>query len=76
MAYILGKIIAELAVKLLAGMGFDSLPERLGLAKPAAEGAETPARTPSQMVGYIIIVAIMLFALIEASPSMPCYPAA
>jgi len=66
-AYILGKIIAELAVKLLAGMGFDSLPERLGLAKPAAEGAEPPARTPSQMVGYIVIVAIMLFALIEAT---------
>jgi hypothetical protein len=62
-AYILGKIIAELAVKLLAGIGFDSLPERLGLAKAPAE----EARTPSQMVGYIVIAAIMLFALIEAA---------
>ena len=62
-AYILGKIIAELAVKLLAGMGFDSLPERLGLTKELAEGA----RTPSQMVGYIVIAAVMLFALIEAA---------
>ncbi|TFH49196.1 MAG: hypothetical protein E4G89_05190 [Methanothrix sp.] len=62
-AYILGKIIAELAVKLLAGLGFDSLPERLGLARSPVEGA----RTPSQMVGYIVIAAIMLFALIEAA---------
>ena len=62
-AFILGKIIAELAARLLAGMGFDSLPERLGLAKAPVEGA----RKPSQMVGYIVIVAIMLFALIEAA---------
>lgn len=66
-AFILAKIVAELAVNLLAGIGFDSLPERLGLAKPYAEGAEPPAKTPSQMVGYIVIVAIMLFALIEAT---------
>ncbi len=62
-AYVLGKIIADLAVKLLAGMGFDSLPARLGLAGEPAKGA----KSPSQMAGYIVLAAIMLFAFIEAA---------
>jgi hypothetical protein len=88
-AYILGKIISELAANLLEGMGFDGIWERLGLCR-AGEGAglaggaggeggagepgsaTSPAagggkRTPSQIVGLIIIAAIMLFALIEAA---------
>jgi len=81
-AYVLAKIISELAAKLLAGMGFDRLWERLGLCKGCAEGSATTAsgpgaatappaaggsKTPSQLVGLIIIAAIMLFALIEAA---------
>jgi hypothetical protein len=62
-AYVLAKIIADLAVRLLAGMGFDSLLARLGLAGEPAEGA----KSPSQMVGYIVLAAIMLFAFIEAA---------
>ena len=62
-AYVLGKIIADLAVKLLAGMGFDSLPARLGLAGEPAKGA----KSPSHMAGYIVLAAIMLFAFIEAA---------
>ena len=91
-AYVLGKIISELAANLLEGMGFDGIWERLGLCR-AGEGAglaglaggaggeggagepgstTSPAagggkRTPSQIVGLIIIAAIMLFALIEAA---------
>ena len=88
-AYVLGKIISELAASLLEGMGFDGIWERLGLCR-AGEGAglaglaggeggagepgsaTSPAagggkRTPSQIVGLIIIAAIMLFALIEAA---------
>ena len=62
-AYVLGKIISDLAVKLLAGLGFDSLPARLGLAAEPAKGA----KSPSQMAGYIVLAAIMLFAFIEAA---------
>lgn len=61
-AYILGRVVAELISKLLAGMGFDSLPERLGFAKPK-EGT----KSPSQLIGLIVIAAVMLFALIEAA---------
>ena len=65
-SYILAKVIAELVVKLLAGIGFDSIPNRLGICKSEAEGTEGK-RTPSQLAGYLVIAAVMLFALIEAA---------
>ncbi len=62
-AYVLGRVIAELAANLLNAIGFDSVLVWLGLGKEPVEGA----KKPSQMVGYIVLVAIMLFALIEAA---------
>ncbi len=62
-AYVLGRVIAELAANLLNAIGFDSVLVWLGLVKEPVEGA----KKPSQMVGYIVLVAIMLFALIEAA---------
>ncbi|MDD5257546.1 mechanosensitive ion channel [Methanothrix soehngenii] len=62
-AYVLGKIVAELVTNLLAAAGFDSILVWLGLGKEPAEGE----RKPSQVVGCLVLVAIMLFALIEAS---------
>ncbi len=62
-AYVLGKIVAELVTNLLAAAGFDSILVWLGLGKETAEGT----RKPSQVAGYLVLVAIMLFALIEAS---------
>lgn len=62
-AYVLGKIVAELVTNLLAAAGFDSILVWLGMGKEPAEGA----RKPSQVVGSLVLVAIMLFALIEAS---------
>lgn len=62
-AYLLGKVVAEIITNLLKAMGFNSILARLGLGKEPAEGE----RTPSQIVGYVVLVAIMLFALIEAS---------
>lgn len=62
-AYILGKVVAELASRLLEGMGFDTLPRRLGCTWEPAEGT----KTPSAMAGYLVLASIMLFALIEAS---------
>jgi hypothetical protein len=62
-AYLLGKVVAELITNLLKAMGFNSILVRLDLGKEPVEGE----RTPSQIVGYLVLVAIMLFALIEAS---------
>ncbi len=62
-AYVVAKVVAGLLTNLLAGIGFDRVLERIGLAK-----AETAAgsRTPSQIVGYLLIVAVVLFAVVEA----------
>jgi hypothetical protein len=62
-AYILGKVIADLVTNLLTAIGFNSVLVRLGIGKEPAEDE----RTPSEVVGYLVLVAIMLFAIIEAS---------
>ncbi|MGB3921598.1 mechanosensitive ion channel, partial [Methanothrix sp.] len=62
-AYVLGKIVAELATNLLAAAGFDSILVWLGLGKEPAGGE----KSPSQVAGILVLAAIMLFALIEAS---------
>jgi hypothetical protein len=62
-AYVFGKVIGELVADLLKAMGFDSILVWLGLGKEPAQGA----RTPSHIVGYMVLVAIMLFAITEAS---------
>ncbi len=62
-AYILGKLVGDLVANLLGALGFDQILVRLGLGKEPAEGQ----RRPSEIVGYLAFVAIMLFALIEAS---------
>ena len=73
-AYVVGRLVATLVSGLLAGFGFDRLPTRLGLTALAA--APTPAtpstaaamtRSPSQVAGQLVLVAIMLFAAIEAA---------
>jgi hypothetical protein len=61
-AYVVGRVAAGLIANLLAGFGFNTILERLGLGKTPAEGE----RTPSEIVGYLVLVAIMLFAGIEA----------
>jgi hypothetical protein len=61
-AYVVGRVVAGLIANLLAGAGFDAVLTRMGLGKEPAEGE----RTPSEIVGYLVLVAIMLFASIEA----------
>ncbi len=46
----------------LTGMGFNTVLARLGLGREPTEGE----RTPAQVVGYLVLVGIMLFATIEA----------
>jgi len=62
-AYVVGRVLAGLIANLLAGVGFNTILARLGLGQEPAEGE----RTPSEIVGYLVLVAIMLFATIEAT---------
>ena len=62
-AYAVGRVVASLATSLLTGIGFNNILTRLGIGAAPAEGQ----RTPSEIVGYLTLVAIMLFAGIEAA---------
>jgi hypothetical protein len=62
-AWVLGRVVSGIVANLLAGVGFDNILDRLGIA-----GAPQPGeRTPSQLVGYAVLVGIMLLATIEAA---------
>jgi TRAP-type mannitol/chloroaromatic compound transport system permease small subunit len=62
-AYVVGKVVAGLITDLLKGIGFNAILMRLGIGKEPEEGK----RTPSEIAGYLSLVAIMLFAVFEAS---------
>lgn len=61
--YLVGRLLARLATKALTSIHFDEFPVRLGLAKEAPKGAGSA----SSVVGYIVMVFIMLFAIIMAA---------
>ena len=61
LAYVAGRIVADLVTGLLAGAGFNALPERLGLRSPDAAGM-----TPSRIVGSLVFAAIVIAAGMEA----------
>ncbi len=63
LAYVVGRLVSGLLANLLTEMGFDAILARLGIGKEPAEGE----RRPSEVVGYLILVAVLLFAAIEAS---------
>lgn len=60
--YFIARILAGFTTSLLEGVGFDSLATKLGLGNLSV-GEKT---SPSQIVSYLVLVAIMLFAAIEA----------
>ena len=62
-ALMVGRVLAGLVSNLLAAAGFNDLLKRLGLSQVPSEGQ----RTPSEIVGYLVLVAIMLFAAIESA---------
>lgn len=62
-AYFVGKLISSLVTNLLTGIGFDTLPDKLGLRIELAEGQ----KTISEMIGFIVLVATVLLAAIEAA---------
>ena len=60
--FVIGRVIARLVASLLAGAGFNALVLRTGLVRLSAVGGTAP----SDLVGNLLLVAIMLFASIEA----------
>ena len=61
-AYFIGRVVADLVTNVLVGAGFDGILVKLGLSN-----APTDDRRPSDVVGLLILVSLMLFAAIEAA---------
>ncbi len=74
LAYVIGKVVGGLIANLLAGIGFDRVLGHLGVGREDRIGHEPreareageASRSPSQIIGYLVRVAILLFASIEA----------
>ncbi len=60
-AYLVARTAAGLVSELLAGAGFDRLPERIGM------GALFGETAPSALVGRLLVFFTMLFASVEAA---------
>jgi hypothetical protein len=59
-SYYIARLVANLVRELLSGIGLDTVPEKLGI-------QWSMTTTLSQWVGYLILVAIMLFATTTAA---------
>ena len=62
-AWFIAKLVSGLAVNILSGVGFNSLPQRLGIPWKSEE----KDLTPSSVTGRLISFFILLFAFVEAS---------
>ncbi len=60
-AFILAKFVSGLATNLLAGMGFDNVIRLLGF-----ERSKEGSKSPSEIVGYILLIVVMLLFSVEA----------
>ena len=60
--YFIARLISDLVGSILGGLGFDNLPEKLGM-----QLSEETTATPSMLVGKLIIFFAMLFATVEAA---------
>ncbi len=74
-AYFLGRFVSDLVTNILTSIGFNNIFSILGLPTPArrevydATGEQIPSstsKTPSEIVGFIAFIGIMLFAAISA----------
>jgi hypothetical protein len=62
-AYFVARIVGSFISNVLTGIGFNKVLTWIGLGVEPAEGQQTP----SQIVGYLATVGIMLFAVTEAA---------
>ncbi len=60
-AYIVGRLVSRLVANLLDSIGFDNVLKLLGMGKEMHG-----TRKPSEIVGYLTLVGILLFSFIEA----------
>lgn len=65
-AYVVGRIVAGLVTNVLRGVGFNRLPEALGIGRQPAEGE----RGLADFTGTLILVAIVLVAVMQALPML------
>ncbi len=61
-SYVIAKILSGFVENLLSGIGFDNLFVKLGLQKVKIEGT----KSPSNIIGFLVLLTMMLFAFIEA----------
>jgi hypothetical protein len=61
-AYFVGRVVGDFVAQFLAGLGFDNILVMLGLAKTGPAGK----RTPSQVVGWLVMIGIILAAALSA----------
>jgi len=61
-AFLLSTLVANLTSGLLGGIGFDRVPQSLGVQAALPSGV-----TPSVLVGRVIVFFIVLFAVVEAA---------
>lgn len=79
-SYAIGRFVSDLVTNILTGFGFNNIFSWLGLqsiqtseTKPPSDGEQptllqkTQTQTPSEIVGTLVLVAIMLFATITAT---------
>ena len=66
-AYFVARVVGTFVTNVLTGVGFNRVLTWIGLGSEMAEGGEEEGQTPSQVVGYLTTLAIMLFAVIEAA---------
>ena len=76
LAYVGGQYISKLVTDVMESIGFNNIFQWLGISQPTTGEAEiptdesttqkTPTRTPSELVGMIVLIAIMLVAALTA----------
>ena len=64
-AFFVGKLVGGIVTDLLKGVGFDSVPEKIGL-----NLTPTGDNTPSKLAGKLVMVAIVLLSALQALPMM------
>lgn len=62
--YLIGRLVSGLVVSVLTGVGFNKVLGLIGLG--SSEQSEDQV-TPAEIVGYIILIALMIFATIESA---------
>ena len=76
-AFVVGRLIASLVTSLLAGVGFNRLFEGLGFRtvapatpEPTEDATALDMKSPAGIVGWVVLVAVMLFAATEAASAL------